>query len=141
MIKYYHDVKNDLNITYFCSTPLNKGEFVCGPFKHEDYSYVEPFKSCQERGKILGMSLSTVVSLDDKFNWLRNNHVPLGGKIELLKYGEVTIMLPKQWKVPAHQPLYLNEKGKITWRRSSYRIGSTLEDQEDAWVKMVVNII
>jgi len=92
-------------------------------------------------GELIGLSLNTVKNIDLSKHVLMGWEVPLYSKIQILVEGEVFIRLPKSWKLPKYQKLYANKNRKITWRRTEFKVGKTLlEQNEDGYCKIRVDI-
>jgi hypothetical protein len=127
-----------INTKYFCNHILNIGDPVFGI----DDRSVSDIKHCPPGSRLLGISLNNIVDIDFSKCRLEYNYVRKGGIINILESGTFVKELPKEWKLPIGQNIYVSKDGKLTWRRETdiyLGITSSYQD-EDGFVKITIGI-
>lgn len=94
-------------------------------------------------GDPAGLLLNDVVNIDltrQHINW-HKDEVQLGGKVTLLRHGQVTTnAIPAADNPTAGDPLYYTEDGEVTTSAGSSQIGRFLSRKDaDGYVKIEVN--
>lgn len=125
----------DCDRSYFCKEATQKGVIVC---LNENYNnvpaIVAPVNESRASKPIVGMLLNNVVDIDlTRHSCLSipTSVVPKGGRVQILKRGEVALQFPRCWKLPINQPLYVNFKtGQLTWRAVGPQKAVTLSSQD-----------
>lgn len=123
---------------YFCNYILNIGDPVFGI----DRDSVSDIKHCPFGSRLLGISLNNIVDIDLSKLRLEYNSIQKGGMINILESGTFIKELPKEWRLPIGQNIYVSKEGKLTWRRETdIYLGVTSSEQDnDGFVKIDINI-
>lgn len=128
----------NLEYTYFCKDTFEKGTVMCD----EGDNIAVPFNKSKTKD-VIGISINEAVEMPPEYGFLdfslRRDQILTGSKIHIVKSGIITIRLPKKYKLPRGQNLYVSKKGKISWRRTNHYIGMTHSKQDaDGFVNIEV---
>lgn len=117
----------DVDIRYFAESPINVGDLCFVSDKESSCVNNNPFSGL----KPIGISIYEIIPMDARTAYHNPSLLPCGSKITMIKRGEVGCMLPKKWKLPAGQKLYLDPSTlELSWRKTAIRYGKVIHQDE-----------
>ena len=119
----------DIDISYFSESEMDRFDIVFGYTNTNGLDMAKAKFNNVDNDRLVGVILYPVVDIDPTKQYIAGNYM-VGSKIDIMTKGEATMILPKKWKLPQGQPLYVNGKGKIGWRRTIFPIGHTTSSQD-----------
>lgn len=126
--------QDHISIEYFCDEMCEVFKIVEINDNHKHHSVVRKYRG----GLIVGLLMTEVVHVDT-YNYLSlpSNSVILGGKVKILKRGEVAWSFDKKLRLPYKQPIYANPKtASFSWRALGPQIGYISHFNKDGYCKI-----
>lgn len=139
-IKLTERFESEIDIRWFVSETTQRGT-VMGASKKDNL--VVPYHKGLG-GAPIGILLSDVVNKDLSKQHLNfyNGEVQQGGKVQILRRGQIMVKMAKSLRMPYGQPIYVDRKsGSITWKKTGPRIGTLARNQgSDGWCSVSIEI-
>jgi hypothetical protein len=116
-----------VDISYFAQEEIKIGDLL---FQHPTNQMLVTKKP---EGLPIGVSIYNMVTMDmNIYQSYRLSDVAIGGKIGIMKSGEISGKFPLNWQLPVGQKLYYDAKSdKITWRKTPIKYGKTISKQDE----------
>jgi len=143
-------IESYTDISFFCNTVAERGGIVVhvtsgNGVSMDDAGAVVAYPTSNTGTKPAGLLLNDVVNLDltrQHINWYRDE-VQVGGKVTLLRQGQVTTNMVASGQTPAAgTDAYYDAEGKLTTvSTNSTKVGRFLSSKDsDGYVKVDINI-
>ena len=132
--------ENDIDIRWFVTETTQRGT-VMGASKKDNLA-VPYHKGTGDAP--LGVLLNDVVNMDLSRQRLNaySGEVQQGGKVQILRRGQIMVKMAKSLRMPYGQPIYVDRKnGSMTWKKNGPRIGTLARNQDsDGWCSVSIEI-